>query len=45
MKINMISGQKWSVILKMLWLACYNFEINWRTKEVKMMRCLEKFGK
>ena len=26
--IDVIRGQKWSVILGMLWLACYNSEIN-----------------
>jgi len=44
-EINVIGGQKWSVILGMLWLACYNPEIDWRTGEVKMMRCLEECGK
>ena len=29
----------------MLWLAYYNSEINWRTSEVKMMRCPEECGK
>ena len=29
----------------MLWLACHNPEINWRTGEVKMTRCLEEYGK
>ena len=28
MKIDVISGQKWMVILKMLWLACHNPEID-----------------
>ncbi len=41
----MIGGQKWSVILGMLWLACHNPEIDWRTGEVKMTRCLEECGK
>jgi len=40
-----IGGQKWSVILGMLWLACHNPEIDWRTGEVKMTRCLEECGK
>ena len=38
-------GQKWSVILGMLWLACHNSEIDWRTGEVKMTRCSEECGK
>ena len=25
--------------------SCYNPEINWRTEEMKMKRCLEKCGK
>ena len=44
-EINVIGVQKQSVILGMLQLACYNPEIDWRTGEVKMMRCLEKCGK
>ena len=39
MEIDVIRGQKWSVILGMLWLACHNPEIDWRTGEVKMTRC------
>jgi len=34
-----------TVILGMLWLARHNPEIDWRTEEVKMMRCLEECGK
>jgi len=44
-EINVIGGQKWTVILGMLWLARHNSEINWRTGEVKMMRCPEECGK
>ena len=44
-KIDIIGGQKWTVILGMPWLAWHNSEIDWRTEEVKMMRCLEKCGK
>ena len=33
------------MILGMLWLACYNPEIDWRTGEIKMTRCLEECGK
>ena len=29
----------------MLWLAYHNPEIDWRTGEVKIMRCPEKCGK
>ena len=44
-EIYVIGGQKWKVILGMLWLACHNPEIDWRTEEVKMTRCPEKCGK
>jgi len=44
-EINVIEGQKWSVILKIPWLAHHNPEIDWRTGEVKMMRCLEECRK
>ena len=44
-EIAVIGRQKWMVILGMLWLAHHNPEINWRTGEVKMMRCLEECGK
>ena len=29
----------------MPWLRCYNPEIDWKTKEVKMMRCPEECKK
>ena len=45
MEIDVIGGQKWNVILKMPWLVCHNPEIDWRTKEVKMIRCPEEYGK
>ena len=45
MEINVIGGQKWTVILEMLWLARHNPEIDWKTGEVKMTRCPEKCGK
>ena len=45
MKINVISGQKWSVILGMPQFVCHNPEIYQRTEEVKMMRCPEECGK
>jgi len=44
-EIDVIGGQKWKVILGMLWLACYNSEIDWRTGKVKMTRCPEECGK
>ena len=43
--IDVIEGQKWSVILGMPWLRHYNPEIDWKTGEVKMTRCPEECGK
>jgi len=45
MEIDVIGGQKWNIILGILWLAHHNSEINWRIGEVKMMRCPEEYGK
>ena len=45
MEIDVIGKQKWSVILKMPWLARHNPEIDWRIGKVKMMRCPEECGK
>jgi len=45
MEIDVIGRQKWMVILGMLWLACHNPEIDWRTGEVKMTRYPEECGK
>jgi len=44
-EIDVIRGQKWTVILGMLWLACYNPEIDWRTDEMRMTRCSEECRK
>jgi len=44
-EIDVIGGQKWSVILGMPWLAHHNPEINWKTGEVKMTWCLEECGR
>jgi len=43
--IDVIGGQKWSVILGMSWLGHHNPEIDWKTREVKMTRCPEECGK
>jgi len=45
MEIDVIGGQKWTVILGMLLLARHNPKIDWRTGEVKMTRCPEECGK
>ena len=45
MEIDVIGGQKWMVILGILWLAYHNPEIDWRIGEVKMTRYLEECGK
>jgi len=45
MSIDVIGGQKWSVILGMPWLGCHNPKIDWKTGEIKMTRCPEKCGK
>ena len=44
-EIDVIGGQKWKVILGILWLARHNSEINWKIEEVKMTRCLEECRK
>jgi len=44
-EIDVIGGQKWTVILGMPWLAHHNPEIDWKTGEVKMMRCPEECEK
>ena len=33
------------MILGILWLRHYNPEIDWKTREVKMTRCLDECGK
>jgi len=45
MEIDVIGGQKWSVILEILWLARHNPEIDWKIGEVKMTRCPEEYGR
>ena len=44
-EINVIGSQKQSVILEIPWLAHHNPEINQRTEEVKITRCLEECEK
>ena len=45
MSIDVIGGQKWSVILGMPWLAHHNPEIDWKTEEIQMTRCPDKCRK
>ena len=40
MSIDVIRGQKWSVILGISWLACHNPEIDWKTEKVQITRYL-----
>jgi len=44
-EIDVIRGQKLSIILGISWLAYYNPEIDWKTGEVKIMRCPEECEK
>jgi len=44
-EIDVIGGQKWTVILGMPWIAHHNPEIDWRMGEVKITRCPEECGK
>jgi len=44
-EIDVIGGQKWNVILGISWLVHHNPEIDWRTGEMKMIRCPEECGK
>jgi len=43
--IDVIGGQKWSVILGMPWLGHHNPEIDWKMGEIKMTRCPDECGK
>jgi len=43
--IDVIEGQKWSVILDMPWLAHHNPEIDWKIREIKMTRCPDECRK
>ena len=43
--IDVIGGQKWSVILGIPWLACHNPEIDWKTGEVQMTRYSDECGR
>jgi len=43
--IDVIGGQRWSVILDMPWLRRHNPEIDWKIGEVKITRCSDEYGK
>ena len=45
MKINVIRGQTWSMILGIPWLTHHNPEIDQKMGEIKMTRCLEECGR
>ena len=45
MRIDVYDLGKTEIILGMLWLAAHNPEINWKTGEVKMIRCLPLCGR
>jgi len=38
-RIDICNLEKTEIILEMPWLAAHNPEINWKTGEIKMMRC------
>jgi len=38
-RINVCNLEKTNIILGMPWLQVHNLEINWETREVKIMRC------
>jgi len=44
MRIDVCDLGKTKVILGMPWLAAHNPEINWETREIKIMRCLPLYG-
>jgi len=44
-RMDMCDLGKTEVILRMPWLAVHNLEINWKTEEVKMTRCLPLCGR
>jgi len=44
-RIGICDLGKTDVILGILWLQVHNLEINWETKEVKIMRCPPLCGK
>jgi len=45
MRMDVCNSEKTKVILEMPWLQVHNPEINWKTGEVKMTRCLSLCGR
>jgi len=45
MRMDVYNLGKTDIILGMLWLQAHNPEINWETREVKMMRCPPLYGR
>jgi len=39
MRMDVCNLEKTDIILEMPWLQAHNLEINWETREVKIMRC------
>jgi len=39
-RVDIYNLERTKVILGMLWLQAYNPEINWKTREIKITRCL-----
>ena len=44
-EIDIISKQKQNIILRILQLVYHNLEIDWKTREVKMIRCPDECRK
>ena len=44
-EIDVIRRQKWTMILVILWLACHNPEIDWRTGKIKITKYSEEYRK
>ena len=43
--IDIIEGEKWSIILGISWPVCHNPKIDWKTREVQIIRYLNKCEK
>ena len=45
LRMDVCNLGRMKIILGMSWLAAYNLEINWETREVKISRCPLWYGK